>query len=104
LTCIRYATGCARRSVAGIDAMAMDQLFGLIAVLDAHFLADDVSEADADRWRALRRHVVRMRDGLLLVETTLRERRERKMPFTDAEARKLEGYVRWALDVEGKRA
>ena len=29
--------------------MAMDQLFGLIAVLDAHFLADDVSEADADR-------------------------------------------------------
>lgn len=74
-----------------------DQLYRIIASLDGHFAVDDISEADADRWRALRRHVVRMRDELTLVETTLREERVRGIPITAETARKFEGYARFGL-------
>jgi len=41
---------------------------GIIAALDNHFAAD----ADPpDRWRELKRRIVRMRDGLALVVTQL---------------------------------
>jgi hypothetical protein len=38
-----------------------------------------------------------MKDALNLVETTLREERERGRPFTAEMARKLEDYARWGL-------
>jgi hypothetical protein len=74
-----------------------DQLFRIIAKLDGHFAADDVSPADADRWRELKRHIVRMKDGLDLVATELRAQHERGIPLTDDAARKLEGYARFGL-------
>jgi hypothetical protein len=59
--------------------------------------ADDVSPADRDVWKALKRQIVRMQDGLALVETTLREERQRGRLFTTETARKLEGYARFGL-------
>jgi hypothetical protein len=38
-----------------------------------------------------------MKDALDLVHTTLREERERGIPFTHDAARKLEGYARFGL-------
>jgi hypothetical protein len=43
-----------------------EHLFRLIAALDSHFAADDAFPADGDRWRALKRHVVRMEERLEL--------------------------------------
>jgi hypothetical protein len=74
-----------------------DQFFRLIAQLDGHFAADDQSPADCNRWHELKRHLVRMKDALDLVETTLREERERGIPLTAETARKLEGYARFGL-------
>jgi hypothetical protein len=48
-----------------------DQLFRVMAALDNHFAAADQLPADAARWGELKRHVIRMRDGRVLVETTL---------------------------------
>ena len=58
------------------------------------------SRPDADRWRALKLHIIRMKDALNLVHTMLREQRERGIPFTDDAARKLEGYCRFGLDMK----
>ena len=44
-----------------------------------------------DRWRELRRPVVRMRDALALVQLTVAGE-----PLTSVTARKLEGYVKFA--------
>jgi hypothetical protein len=74
-----------------------DQLLRIMAVLDGHFAADDISPADADRWRELKRHVIRMKDALDLVHTTLREERERGIPLSADTASKLEGYARFGL-------
>ena len=41
-----------------------DQLLRILAALDGHFAADDCSPADADRWRELKRHITRIKDGL----------------------------------------
>ena len=38
-----------------------------------------------------------MKDGLNLVETTLRMERELGRPFTEEMARKVEGYARFGL-------
>jgi hypothetical protein len=75
-----------------------DHLFRLLASLDNHFSTDDNSPADQDRWRALKRHIIRMKDALDLVETTLRHHRERGIPLTDDEARKVEGYAKFGLE------
>jgi hypothetical protein len=48
--------------------------------------------ADQDRWRALRRHVVRMRDALALGQSTLTGE-----PLTSVTAHMLEGYVKFGL-------
>jgi hypothetical protein len=45
----------------------------------------------------LKRHIVRMLDGLTPVEMTLRQERELGRPFTEEMARKLEGYARFGL-------
>jgi hypothetical protein len=74
-----------------------DQLVRLIAQMDNHFATDDASSADRDDWKALKRHIVRMMDGLALVETTLRMERELGRPFTEETARKVEGYARFGL-------
>jgi hypothetical protein len=77
-----------------------DKLFRILAHLDAHFAADDVLPADADRWRELKRYIVRMEDALDVVHTTLREQRERGIALTADTARKLEGYARFGLGEE----
>jgi hypothetical protein len=61
-----------------------DQLLHIIAQLDGHFRSDDVSPADADGWKELKRHIVR----------------EIGMPMTDDEARKIESYARFGLGVK----
>jgi hypothetical protein len=76
------------------DKEKRDQLFRIMAALDGHFAAADVSEGDADRRRAFKRHVVRMKDGLDLVATELRER---KMPLADEVGCQLEDYARFRL-------
>jgi hypothetical protein len=74
-----------------------DKLFRLIASMDSVFACDDQSPADCARWRELKRHIIRMKDALDLVETTLREERERGIPLTTEASRKLEGYARFGL-------
>jgi hypothetical protein len=71
-----------------------------LAALDNHFAADDQLPADAARWRELKRHLVPMKDALDLVQTTLREERERGMALTADTAHKLEGYARFGLGGE----
>jgi hypothetical protein len=58
---------------------------------------DDASPADRRDWKALKRHVVRMKDALNFVETTLREEHELGRPFDAEMAKKLEGYARFGL-------
>jgi hypothetical protein len=53
-----------------------DQLLHILAALDGHFAADYCSPADADRWRELLRHIVRMKDALDLARIEL----DRKAP------------------------
>jgi hypothetical protein len=67
----------------------------LIAALDGHFAANDVSPADAGNWRELKRQLIRMRDGLVLILTTL-EWSAAGLPLTD-ERRKLEHYTAFAF-------
>ena len=53
------------------------QLFRLIAQLDSHFAADDQLPADGARWRELKRHITRMKDGLDLARIELEKSGER---------------------------
>jgi len=48
------------------------QLYPIIASLDDHFAADDTSPADQDRWRELKRYIVRMKEGLDMARIMLR--------------------------------
>jgi hypothetical protein len=73
-----------------------DQLLRILAALDGHFAADDCSPADADRWRQLKRHIVRMKDALDLARIEL----DRKAP----EPSNALKHVRWGLGVEDKMA
>ena len=41
-----------------------DLLLRILAQQKKHFAADDYSPADTDRWRELKRHIARMKDGL----------------------------------------
>jgi hypothetical protein len=69
-----------------------DQLFRVIAALDNHFAADDQSPANVDRWRALKRHIARMKDALDLARIEL----ERTTPETGEAL----NHIRWGLGVE----
>jgi hypothetical protein len=97
------------RSGAEIDAMPekkkpqVDQLLRIIAALDKHFAGEDQLPADRDRWRELLRRMVRMKDALELVRTTLREERKRGIPPTPNTARKIEKYARAGLGLEKAR-
>jgi hypothetical protein len=70
-----------------------EQLLRILAVLDRHFAADDVSPADADRWRELKRHIVRMKDGLDLARMEL----ESDARPAEERARKALAHVRFGL-------
>ena len=73
-----------------------DQLVRILAALDGHFAADDISPADADRWRELKRHITRMKDGLDLTRIEL-ESLERGAPQTKDIVRKALQHVRFGL-------
>jgi hypothetical protein len=68
-----------------------DQLFRIIAALDRHFSAEDVSPADAVKWRELKRHIARMKNALELAAVALQE------PLTEDTASLIQGYVRLGL-------
>jgi hypothetical protein len=54
----------------------------------------DKLPADRDRCREMKRHLIRMKDALDIVQTTLRDRRERGQSLTAETAHKLlEGSV-----------
>jgi hypothetical protein len=72
-----------------------DQLLRILAALDGHFATDDVSPADGDRWRELRRHITRMKDSLDLARIEL----ERTAP----EASQALKHVRWGLGLGDKK-
>jgi hypothetical protein len=73
-----------------------DKLFRILAHLDAHFAADDALPADADRWRELKRHITRMKDGLDLARIEP-ESLERGAPQTKEIVRKALQHVRFGL-------
>jgi hypothetical protein len=75
-----------------------DRFYRLIAQLNGHFAADDMSPADAANWRECRRHILNMLDGLRLVEATLRVDRVRGIPLTTDTGRKLERYARFGIE------
>jgi hypothetical protein len=68
-----------------------DQLFRLLAQLDSHFAADDQLPADGARWRELKRHVTRMKDGLDLACIELENHRSSETPARLA----LRPCIRW---------
>jgi hypothetical protein len=78
-----------------------DQLLRILAQLDGHFAADkrrepwrcdNCSPADADRWRALKRHIARTKDALDLARIEL----ERTAPETG----KALDHIQWGLGAE----
>jgi hypothetical protein len=73
-----------------------DQLFRPLAQLDNHFAAADAFPADADRWRELKRHITRMKDGLDLARIEL-ESLERGASQTKEIAGKALQHVRFGL-------
>lgn len=70
-----------------------DQLFRILTALDGHFAADNISPADADRWKALMRHIVRMKKGLEMAHIEARAR-----PLTEERARMIERHLTFGLD------
>ena len=64
-----------------------DQLLRILAQLDKHFDDDGCSPADQDRWRELKRYIVRFKDALDLARIEL----DRKAP----EPSKALKHVRW---------
>ena len=73
-----------------------DQLLRILFALDRHFDDDRVTPADADRWRELKRHVVRMKEGLDLALTEL----VNGAPANEEKVRKALNHVRFGLGVE----
>ena len=76
----------------------LDQLFRILSALDGHFRADDCSPADADRWRELKRHILRMLDGLGLAHIELETG-----AATEEMKRKALQHVRFGLGEETKK-
>jgi len=69
-----------------------DQLFRILTALDGHFAADDVSPADADRWKALKRRIVRMKDGIDLARIEVHGG-----PLNEERARAIDRHLLFAL-------
>jgi hypothetical protein len=62
------------------------------------FCCDDAFPADADGWRALKRYIVRMKDGLDLARIEVRSR-----PLTEDLARTIERHLEFGLAEPTKR-
>ena len=69
-----------------------DQLLHILAQPDSHFAADNCSPADADRWRALKRHIARTKDALDLARIELER--------TALETAKALDHIKWGLGAE----
>jgi len=67
-----------------------DQLLRILAALDGHFDADEVSPADQDRWKELKRHIVRMKDGIDMARIEVRG-------WNDERARVIERHLNFGL-------
>jgi hypothetical protein len=76
-------------SVEEDDMTKKNQLFRIVAARDGRFAADD---CDQDRWRQVRRHVMRMRNAPDLAQLTVADE-----PLPSGTARKLEAYVKFGL-------
>ena len=63
-------------------------IFRLIARMDSHFACDNRFPADCALWRELKRRIIRRKDAVDRVETTLREERERGIPLTSDTAQR----------------
>jgi hypothetical protein len=70
-----------------------------MAALDGHFAADDISPADADRWRELKRHIIRVKDGLGLARIEL----ESGARLPEGAVRKALQHVRFGLGLADER-
>jgi hypothetical protein len=85
----------ALRSAAATDAPW--QTSCSVSSLSSTLSLRDRRPASRRRLRELKRHVIRVSDGLDLVHTNVREERERGTPFTADTARKIEGYARFGV-------
>jgi hypothetical protein len=70
-----------------------DQLLRLMAHMDSHFDAADVSPADRDDWKALKRQILRMQDALGLASIEL----ESDVRPSEERARMALQHVRFGL-------
>ena len=70
-----------------------DQLLRILFALDRHFDDDGISSADVDRWDELKRHVVRMKEGLELALGELVS----GAPANEVKVRKALEHVRFGL-------
>ena len=70
-----------------------DQLLRILLALDSHFDDDRISPADVDRWDELKRHVVRMKEGLELALGELVS----GAPTNEEKVRKALNHVRFGL-------
>jgi len=76
-----------------------DQLLRILFALDGHFADDRVSPADQDRWCELKRHVVRMKEGLDLALAELVS----GAPANEEKVRKALSHVRIGLGILDNR-
>ena len=74
------------------------QMLRIIAALDGLFANDAISPADQDRWRELKRHIMRMKDGLDMARIEVRSR-----PLSEELARTIERHLEFGLGEPTKR-
>ena len=77
-----------------------DQLLRILFALDRHFDDDRLSPADQDRWHELKRHVVRMKEGLDLALGELVS----GAPANEEKVRKALSHVRFALGLSDEKS
>ena len=68
------------------------QMLRIIAALDGLFANDAISPADQDRWRELKRHITRMKDGLDVARIEVRSR-----PLTEELAPTIERNLQFGF-------
>jgi len=73
-----------------------DQVLRILFALDRHFDDDGLSPADQDRWHELKRHVVRMKEGLELALGELVS----GASANEEKVRKALNHVRFGLGAE----
>ena len=77
-----------------------DQLLRILFALDGHFADNRVSPADQDRWHALKRHIVRMKEGLELALSELVS----GAPANEEKMRKALSHVRFGLELGDEKS